>query len=349
MVEVFHRIPRGFCSWTIFRASNFVCPLTLVPPPTPRRNEQVRRGLEGKSNPLLPSSSLMPEVGIAQPKYISTSSNFALTSVKFSSRDHWPSTLQSWNHHRTVKTALPKPVPCKHTTRPSHAGNPLRPHLQLSYRRCWLGTILQHPTWCVWCVDGRSFHGTNCKGSYCIWQIRIRLSLPSGLQSPRRSSALSGHEVECNYPRVRGMSRGSSTTDEPLPRACGGEQAIGAGRWSSWFSCQELFRLRNWYRFSALLIALREAHFDESTLPSYFDLLDPNNNFAAFRAHMAAQPGLPFLLPYVKQYAIRGEETALGEVFQFLLYNPEAVLAQSGCSTRDYGVLRYLLPCIYGR
>ncbi|KAL9124562.1 MAG: hypothetical protein Q9217_006116 [Psora testacea] len=98
---------------------------------------------------------------------------------------------------------------------------------------------------------------------------------------------------------------------------------------------EELFRLRNWYRFSALLVALREAHFDESTLPSYFDLLDPSDDFTNFRAHMAAQPGLPFLLPYVKRYAVRGEEVVIADVFQFLLYNPEAVLALSGCSRRD--------------
>lgn len=88
----------------------------------------------------------------------------------------------------------------------------------------------------------------------------------------------------------------------------------------SWTGCKELFHLRNWYRFSALLITLREARFDESTLPSYFDLLDPSGNFAAFRAHMAAQPRLPFLLPYVKPYAVRGEESVVGEAFQFLLY-----------------------------
>ncbi len=68
---------------------------------------------------------------------------------------------------------------------------------------------------------------------------------------------------------------------------------------------------------------------------------------------MAAQLGLPFLLPYVQHYTIRGEETVVREVFQFLLYNleanPEAVLASSGCSTREYGFLRYLLPCTYGR
>ena len=88
---------------------------------------------------------------------------------------------------------------------------------------------------------------------------------------------------------------------------------------------------------------------DESTLPNYFGLLDPSDNFAAFRAHMAAQPGLPFVLPYVKHYAFRGEETVVGEAFQFLLYTPEAVLAQPGCSTREQGFLRYILPCAYGR
>ena len=64
---------------------------------------------------------------------------------------------------------------------------------------------------------------------------------------------------------------------------------------------------------------------------------------------MAAQPGLPFLLPYVKHYAVRGEEFVVGEVFQFLLYNPDAVLAQSGRSTREHRFLRYFLPCNYGR
>ena len=34
---------------------------------------------------------------------------------------------------------------------------------------------------------------------------------------------------------------------------------------------------------------MREAHFDESALPSFFGLLDPNNDFAAFRAYMALQ------------------------------------------------------------
>jgi len=74
--------------WTLFRISNFVYPLTLVPPPTPRRNEQVCCGPEGKSKPLLPVTFLMPEVGVAQTKWIGLSSNLVLSSVIFFSTDH---------------------------------------------------------------------------------------------------------------------------------------------------------------------------------------------------------------------------------------------------------------------
>ena len=165
--------------------------------------------------------------------YDSLLSSLVLSSIIFFSTDYWPTTLQPWNRHRTVETALLKPVPYRHTSRPSHASNPLRPHLQLSYRRYWLGTTLQHPAWCVWRVDSRSLHQTNCKGSYCIWQVWVKFSLPSGLQSLRRSSILFGQEVECIYLRVRGISFGPLTTDAPLLRACGGERAIGMSRWSS--------------------------------------------------------------------------------------------------------------------
>jgi len=108
-----------------------------------------------------------------------------------------------------------------------------------------------------------------------------------------------------------------------------------------------LLHLRNWYRFSAILLALRRACFDESILLTYFNLINPDQHYAAFRAQMKAQPGLPFLFPYVQQYTLHGD-AVLAEVFSFASYNMEAVLAQSGSSTRGLGLLRHFLACICG-
>ena len=58
---------------------------------------------------------------------------------------------------------------------------------------------------------------------------------------------------------------------------------------------------------------------------------------------MKAQPGLPFLFPYVQEYTMHGE-AVVGEVFSFTSCNVEAVLAQPGSSTREVE----FLACIYG-
>jgi len=61
---------------------------------------------------------------------------------------------------------------------------------------------------------------------------------------------------------------------------------------------------------------------------------------------MALQPGLPFLLPYVRQYTLLGE-AILRDVFSFASYSPEAVLAQFYSSRIESGFLHRFLACIY--
>lgn len=108
-----------------------------------------------------------------------------------------------------------------------------------------------------------------------------------------------------------------------------------------------MFHLRNWYRFSTILIALRKACFNESILPTYFELINPDQHYAVFRARMKAQPGLPFLFPYVQQFTLYGE-AVVEEVFSFVSYNMDTVLAQSALSTREVGLLRSFLAYICG-
>jgi len=108
-----------------------------------------------------------------------------------------------------------------------------------------------------------------------------------------------------------------------------------------------MFHLRNWHHLAAILMALRKADYDVSASPNLCNLLlRKDNDYAAFRAHMKAQPGLPFLGPYQQQYTIDGEAT-LGEVFSFTSYNLEG-LAQSGSSTGVIRVLHRLLRRIFG-
>lgn len=108
-----------------------------------------------------------------------------------------------------------------------------------------------------------------------------------------------------------------------------------------------MFYLRNWYRFSAILLALRKACFDESILPTYFELINPDQHYAVFRARMKAQPGLPFLFPYVQQYTLYGE-AVVKEVFSFVSYNMDTVLAQSAHPPEKLGSLRSFLAYICG-
>ncbi len=107
-----------------------------------------------------------------------------------------------------------------------------------------------------------------------------------------------------------------------------------------------MFHLCNWYHLAAILAALPITRFDESTSPNLFGLLLPKGNYAVFRARMKAQPGLPFLPPYQRQYTIDGKAT-LSEVFTFASYDLE-IMAQYGSSTRGNGILPYFLRCITG-
>ena len=62
---------------------------------------------------------------------------------------------------------------------------------------------------------------------------------------------------------------------------------------------------------------------------------------------MKAQSRLLFLFPYVQQH-IRYEEVVVAKVFSFASYDMESVLAQSGSSTREVGLLRSFLAGICG-
>jgi len=108
-----------------------------------------------------------------------------------------------------------------------------------------------------------------------------------------------------------------------------------------------LLHLRNWYRFSAILLALRRACFDESILLIYFNLINLDQHYAAFRAQMKAQSGLPFLFPYVQQYTLH-EDAVLAKVFSFASYNMKAMLAQFDFFIRELELLRHFLACICG-
>jgi hypothetical protein len=84
---------------------------------------------------------------------------------------------------------------------------------------------------------------------------------------------------------------------------------------------QNLYNLQNYHSASAIMHGLHTANpalFDMSQYPIMpsLVLLDSSDNYGAYRKVMRQSRGLPFLLPHIRDYMLRGQE-ALRDVFPF--------------------------------
>ncbi|KAL1959634.1 hypothetical protein VTO42DRAFT_1669 [Malbranchea cinnamomea] len=92
---------------------------------------------------------------------------------------------------------------------------------------------------------------------------------------------------------------------------------------------KNLHSLKNYHAASAILHGLQRANpsafqflrspkamqaADPGSIPACFVLLDSNDNYGAYRRLMRENPGLPFLLPHLKEYRLRGQE-AIADIF----------------------------------
>ena len=82
---------------------------------------------------------------------------------------------------------------------------------------------------------------------------------------------------------------------------------------------QQLYWHRNWYRLTALLQGLKRV--GTIYMP---ELINSDGNYSACRALMNRSPGLPFLLPYVKEYFDQ-EDGVMARVFSFTSYRMDAM------------------------
>jgi hypothetical protein len=82
---------------------------------------------------------------------------------------------------------------------------------------------------------------------------------------------------------------------------------------------QNLFNLQNYHSASAMMHGLHTANPALFDVPQYpimpsLVLLDSSDNYGAYRTVMRQSRGLPFLLPHIRDYMLRGQE-ALRDVF----------------------------------
>ncbi|RAH83106.1 hypothetical protein BO86DRAFT_310139 [Aspergillus japonicus CBS 114.51] len=96
---------------------------------------------------------------------------------------------------------------------------------------------------------------------------------------------------------------------------------------------QALLMVRNYHSLTAIIDGLRKYSISTSTsvssshvapfmLPPDFEiLLDPSENFVAYRQAFTTNPGVPFLVPHIREYQQHGQP-ALQQLFQHMRPSP---------------------------